>query len=377
MKSKMNKLVVFLTVFGLLTPAILLVANEGQAVVYADSLCVTERCLQAQAAEEEARAKAREAAEQRGTYQGEVNRLAAEVAVIQAEIDKNTEEIAQLTVQIEAAEAKIASLKILLTKTITKLYLENETTPLEILASAKSIGDYTNRQAQQDSMKKKVKAIADDVKRTQEELERKRSEAEVMREANQVRRDDVSAKQAEQTTLMLTWAGREAEYESQAKESQRIKDEERRARQEYLDSRTGGGIPNAGDPDKGGYPYANECPWNLDAHETGTGWGYVCECVSYTGWKVYEYSGYSPSYWGNANMWPGSARARGFTVSETPRVNSVAVMMGGQYGHVAWVEAINGDKLYISPYNYLINGQWGEYSEMWINASAFDVYIYP
>jgi peptidoglycan hydrolase CwlO-like protein len=377
MKKTTHKLVFFIAVFGLLLPTISLVVNQGQTTVYADNLCVTERCLAAEAAEAAARQKAREAAEQKGTYQGEVNRLAAEVAAIQAEIDKNSEEIAQLTVQIEAAEAKLASLKILLTKTITKLYLENETTPLEILASAKSIGDYTNRQAQQDSMKKKVKTIADDVKKTQEELERKRKEAEVMREANQVRRDDVAAKQAAQTTLMLTWAGREAEFESQAQDNKRIKDEERRARQDYLDSRTGGGIPSAGDPNKGGYPYANECPWNLDAHETGTGWGLVCECVSYTGWKFYEYSGYSPSYWGNANMWPGSARSRGFTVSETPRVNSVAVMMGGAYGHVAWVEAINGDKLYISQYNYLINGQWGEYSEMWISASAFDLYIYP
>jgi hypothetical protein len=37
-----------------------------------------------------------------------------------------------------------------------------------------------------------------------------------------------------------------------------------------------------------------------------------------------------------------------------------------------WVEAISGDMVYVSQYNYDLNGQ---YSEMWVNGSNF-TYIY-
>jgi surface antigen len=52
--------------------------------------------------------------------------------------------------------------------------------------------------------------------------------------------------------------------------------------------------------------------------------------------------------WGNANQWLASARAAGFTVTNTPAVGSVAV----QANHVALVTAVGDGTVTISEMNY-------------------------
>ena len=71
------------------------------------------------------------------------------------------------------------------------------------------------------------------------------------------------------------------------------------------------------------------------------------ECVSYTAWKVYQTYGYMP-YWGgvgNANQWPGDAQAAHIPTGSTPRVHSVAISMGGAFGHATYVESVNGNSI--------------------------------
>ena len=53
--------------------------------------------------------------------------------------------------------------------------------------------------------------------------------------------------------------------------------------------------------------------------------------------------------------------------------------MAGQYGHVVWVEAVNGDgTVDISQYNYYNAGGpgWGNYSRMRVSQYTYDYYIY-
>lgn len=122
----------------------------------------------------------------------------------------------------------------------------------------------------------------------------------------------------------------------------------------------------------GGYP----ARWdNAPQDSMLDSWGmYNRECVSYAAWKVHQTFGSMP-YWGgvgNANQWVRNARAAGIPTGKTPQVNSVAISMAGYYGHAMWVEAVRGDMIYVSQYNY---GLRGRYSEMWVNGSQF-TYIY-
>ncbi|MCA9327824.1 CHAP domain-containing protein [Candidatus Saccharibacteria bacterium] len=128
----------------------------------------------------------------------------------------------------------------------------------------------------------------------------------------------------------------------------------------------------AGDPSRGGYPAGWD---NARQDSMLDSWGmYNRECVSYAAWKVFQTYGYMP-YWGgvgNANQWVRNARNTGIQTSSTPKVHSVAISMRGYYGHAMWVEAVKGDMIYISQYNWDLRGH---YSEMWVS-SANLTYIY-
>jgi N-acetylmuramoyl-L-alanine amidase len=63
-----------------------------------------------------------------------------------------------------------------------------------------------------------------------------------------------------------------------------------------------------------------------------------------------------PSNWGNANAWYYNAQASGFSVGTTPIPGAIAWTGAGYYGHVAYVESVNGSMITISEMNY--NGNW-------------------
>jgi surface antigen len=129
----------------------------------------------------------------------------------------------------------------------------------------------------------------------------------------------------------------------------------------------------AGDPHHGGYPAIWDAPVAQDSRLDS--WGmYNRECVSYTAWKVYQTFGFMP-YWGgvgNASQWLGDAQNAGIATSLVPKVHAVAISQRGYYGHAMWVEAVRGGMIYVSQYNYGLDGR---YSEMWVNGSSL-TYIY-
>ena len=170
----------------------------------------------------------------------------------------------------------------------------------------------------------------------------------------------------------------QAEYNAQIA-ANNSKVAELKAAQAAANRKLSGGTASgviAGDPSHGGYPAYLD---NAAQDSLVDPWGmYNRECVSYTAWKVEQTYGHMP-YWGgvgNANQWPGNAARAGIPTGSTPKVGSVAVWNVGYYGHVMWVEAVNGDgSIWISQYNYDFNGR---YSEMRVSAgmAANLTYIY-
>ncbi len=91
------------------------------------------------------------------------------------------------------------------------------------------------------------------------------------------------------------------------------------------------------------------------------------------------------NYWGNANQWPASAQAAGYSVGSTPAVGAVAVWPydGGGYGHVAVVTAVESPtNIQVSESNYAGSMSIGNYRG-WFNPTAGTwgggtvLYIYP
>ncbi|MBI3889535.1 CHAP domain-containing protein, partial [Candidatus Saccharibacteria bacterium] len=71
---------------------------------------------------------------------------------------------------------------------------------------------------------------------------------------------------------------------------------------------------------------------------------------------------------------------KAIATGSTPREGSAGVISAGDYGHIVWVEKVNGDgTINISQYNYWNAGGsgWGHYSEMYnVSPSTYDTYIY-
>jgi peptidoglycan hydrolase CwlO-like protein len=314
-----------------------------------------------------------EAARLRGeadTLQNAVNVLSAQKNAIQAEIDLNQAKYDQLVIDITANTQKLERQKTTLSKTIAQIYANGTTTPIVMIASSKSVGEYVAAQEVRNSIKNQLKSAMDEVKRLKKELETQKAEVEHILADQKSRRDDLAAKEAEQANLLAQTQGQEAAYQSLIG-AKNTEISGLRAQQRAANAALGGRAV-AGDPNKGGYPaYLANAPHDALVDPWGM---YNRECVSYTAWKVEQKNGYMP-YWGghgNANQWPQSAINDGIPTGSEPRKNSVAISMNGYYGHAMWVEQVSGNQIYVSQYNYDLAGS---YSEMWINGSGL-IYIY-
>jgi len=294
---------------------------------------------------------------------------------LQTQINDNTAKSNDLQLQIEAAQKELDEQKRILGENIKAMYLEGDISTIEMLATSKDLSDYFDKQQYRDTVKNKIKDTLDKVTALKAQLSEQQSQLKDLIEQQTNLQAQVSAQKGEQDRLLGLNQEQRSSLDGQLK-ANFSKISELRRQQAIANAQLGGASIIPGDPGHGGYP----ARWdNASQDSLIDSWGmYNRECVSYTAWKVFEFTGHMP-YWGgvgNANQWPGNARNAGIPTSSTPRVNSVAIWMTGYYGHAMWVEAVNDDgSLWISQYNYDYNGH---YSEMRVSASmaAGLTYIY-
>jgi surface antigen len=109
--------------------------------------------------------------------------------------------------------------------------------------------------------------------------------------------------------------------------------------------------------------------------------GYAGSCVFYVMDQFHKLTGVYPKAFGDALVLAKSAAQYGWTVTSTPRVDSIAIFQPGDNGagsgtgHAAWVEQVSGAKIYVGEMNapdpYVITHRW-------INSPASGVrYILP
>jgi len=297
--------------------------------------------------------------------QGEIDSLRNQIAAIQSQIDVNTSRQTELSNQIDSAQKKLEEQKDLLSANIRSMYIEGNISPLEMIASSKNLGDFVDKQEYRDRIKDSISTTMDEIERLKTQLDSQKQEITRILEDQKQLRGSLDQKNAEASGKLAAVSQDKASFDSQIK-AQSGQITALRAQQRAANAKLGGNAV-AGDPSKGGYPSS----WaNAPQDSLVDSWGmYNRECVSYAAWKVYQ-SGRTMPYWGgrgNANQWPSNARSAGIPVDGNPREGDVAISMNGYFGHAMYVEAVSGGKVYVSQYNYAVNG---EYSEMWVNASG-------
>lgn len=335
--------------------------------------------------------EARQLSEQTDSLQAQLAIYSAERAQIQAQIEVSQTRYEQLQGQIKETEEQIQNNRVALGKTLADIYIDDQITPLEMLASSQTIGDYIDTQEYRSSIRDQLTIKIAEIQELKVVLEQQKTDVERTLGDQKNARNALVQKEQEQQQLIVQTQGQQSAYQRLAAETNERKLEIQRQQQAAIEAaiQAAGGTVNIlpGDPNKGGYPWEQDC-WvdeNAVSHGGANGngsdpLGYGCrQCVSYTAWKILQKTEYEPRWWGNANMWPSSARQSGFSTGGTPRVGSVGIISAGQYGHAVWIEAVNDDgTVDVSQYNYYNAGGtgWGHYSKMRVSAATYDTYIY-
>lgn len=291
--------------------------------------------------------------------------LAVEAAGFQATIDALAGQIATLEAQIAAneaerhkLEAEIAQHRNILGQNIRAMYLEDEISTFEVLASSNNLSTFMDKEQYRNEVK-------DRIAQTIDKIDQLKKRIEGIIASQQAAQTQLDAQRAEQARLLALnqqqRAALDTEIKNNSAEISKLRSEQAAANARLF----GNGIRNVADTS--GYPWANVAFPNSMADPWGM---YKRQCVSYTAWKVANSGRFMP-YWGgrgNANQWDDNARAAGIPVDRNPRVGDVAVSNTGTYGHVMYVEAVFDDgTIYVSQYNA---GWTGTYSEARISIGS-------
>lgn len=303
-------------------------------------------CLEALEREKAANASAASAASSANLYQAKVNELSASIAAKEVEIASTEAEIIELNAKITEAEEKLAEQQEALASMLVNRHFESDSEPIKILAGSSSISDLAEKQARETVVKEQISSTAISIKNTKIQLENDKASVEQLLEQQKQAKIDLVATRSEQQAIVDRYENDAAAYAAAAKEAQAAQRAAEQAEQE-AHPELYRGSSYTGDNT---YPWQNDCPSRQDDFltywEDAYGWhkigGYVCECVSYVGWKAYEYYGLALG-WGNAYSWDDAARNLGYLVNHTPAANSIGQSDGGTWGHVFWVESINAD----------------------------------
>ncbi len=357
---------------SILAVAMVFVASLGLfGVVRADRFDEQIRELRDQNSQKENKVQALQV--EADSLQGVISGLQNQINGLQNQIADNTAKSDALKVKITEAEAELSKQRAVLGQNIKAMYLEGDISTFEMLASSKDLGDFVDKQQYRNSVKDKIKDTMDRITKLKLQLNTQREEVERLIKEQTILNQQIESQKAEQNRLLSMNQSEQAEYNQQIKDNKsKIADLKKQQVLENIKLFGGSNNVAPGIPGGGGYPWGNSycywtnnvggaCPdydWWFNGRQWDS-WGYAFRnCTSWVAYKLAADGKSGFSYLGNAAQWPGGAAARGISVTygQGAKVGDAAVNPRGYYGHVMYVEAVDGDKVVISDYNRMGDG---------------------
>lgn len=381
-KKKIILIVSLMIFFGI--TSFMFVRNSDN--VYADKYDDQIKALQAQ--NELYTTNISELNKQSATLSNSIAELSSQASYLQNQINISQIKYDKITNQINQTEKDIKNNSDALGNTLADLYIDDNISDIELVASSRNISEYLDKQELRDSIKESLAAKISTIKKLKTQLEYDKIEIEKILNDQKIQKDELSKRQYDQALLLRQTQGKETVYQSLISNNQ-TKIAEARQLQAIMNSRSQktGGLMLVDSGLLSDYPWnSSNCPMDGyistgGADGNGTdGRGYGCrQCVSYVAWRIAKETGryYSWPGRGDARYFTGNLSGVGYKVGE-PKKGSVAVLESGQYGHVAWVEEVSSDKsrVLVSQYNYNYGAGSGMYSKMWLSVDFFDSYVH-
>lgn len=350
-----------LMIIGVVTVAS--VTNGAKVWGYTSSVCQkSAECMAAVEAEKKANAAAVSASASADYYQTKVNSLSMEVASIKVQIADTKAQVDDLNKQIKETEENLESEQNALAELLVNMHFESDAEPIRILAGSTSISDLAEKQARAEVAKEQIGTMASNIKEDKEKLENDKAQVENLLAEQEKAKQNLEKTMTEQADLVAKFQNDAKGYEEQVIAARNAQKAAMDTYRQQHPEETGvyyDGIDTYKSYiyDLGGY----ECPRDWDRFSTTVNGKYIggfgCECVSYVGWKAYERYGLYLA-WGNAYNWDDVGR-KYYAVDHNPTAGSIGQFDAGQYGHVFWVESVNGDgSIDVTDYNYNVDGRF-------------------
>ena len=362
LKTKMKNVLIACSVLVLAcSPVLIDVATIQSARALSKACENSKECREAAQREEEANKRAAEANNSASLFQAKVTELSLQIASMEMTIAETAAQVEDLKATILVTEKKLLAEKEGLADLLVNMHFEDDSEPIKVLAGAESISDLAEKQARNEVVGQQISAKATEIKKTKDDLEADKAKVEELLAEQQATKANLQSTKAAQEDLVAKYQSDASAYEEQAKVALAEKIAAEEAEQRANPQLYGGGKVYSG---ANTYPWQDQCPqqqdWDFSRYPgVGIIGGYLCECTSYAGWKAYEKYGIVISFWGDAKSWKSSAEKRGYLVDHNPAPGTIGQAVGGTYGHVFWVESVNGDgSVNITEYNnYWSTGQ--------------------
>jgi len=387
LKTKMSKIKIIKLRLSssalLLTGAIMTFGIVSSPIVNADSYTAQIQDLQNQNSQVSQNISGLE--NQASTYQGEINQLQVQISAIQSQIASTQANISEVQDQIQANQIKLTQEKATLDNIIKSMYVNGNLSTLEMLATSNNLSDFVTKEEYQNIVQNQIQSTLAQINATQATLKQQNAQLNVALFNQTSENSQLSSSEAQQQQLLSYNQTQQSSYTQQLQANNQklsVLEAEQAAANRKLDS--SGSLVTSGSCG-GSYPASasgSYGPWGCNYAHTSDfqagcayydNWG-MCnrECVSYTAWMVYQTYGISATDFGNANQWPASARSAGISTGSTPKVGSVAIYMGGSFGHAMWVVGVSGSMIHVYSYN---DNYDGNFYDHWVDASGL-TYIY-
>jgi peptidoglycan hydrolase CwlO-like protein/surface antigen len=362
------------------------VTQRAFADVYDDKIAALQEDIKKYNAQAEALAK------EADTLENVVAKLQKQADALQSQINLSQAKYNKLVKQIKDTEKKIADNKEALGKTIADMYVDGKITPIEMLASSDSIGDYLDKQEYQSSIRNQLAATIDKVKALKTQLEKQKTDQKAILDKQKAQQKSLAANQYQQQSILNETRGQEAAYQQLVADNKtRLESVAAQQRAYYQSLLNSGGNGSSGVV--GNFEYANwsgNSPCGSDGYpycgvqdSYSDPWAlYNRECVSYAAWALSARFGRFVGSFngsGNAYEWPTSAVIYSGAVRVyNPQPGDAVVLpaMAGfsPIGHLMIVESVNNNWVHVSQYNFYGTG---EYSTMDIKNSGVIYLRFP
>jgi peptidoglycan hydrolase CwlO-like protein len=369
------------TVLFLLIAVIFVSSLSSARIVGADSLESQVQALKQENATNKAAVK--DLLKTATSYQNAISQLQTQINQLQGQISENESQRSALEQQIKDHEVELDKQRLVLGENIKSMYVNGEMSTIEMLATSKDLSDFVDKEAYRNAVQSKVQETMTKIAKLQNELTAKKQQIEVLLQSLQQQRATVDASRAEQANLLSMNQQQQSEFNQKTKNNQSKIDELNRMIAAQRAANSGGIVPDGGmyfirvpgtvhafNPDS--YPHKNAgfsmqlgpCSFYDAYPDSPDGWGYCTrQCVSYAAWAVGASGRSIPMYYGNAKDWVSKAPAS--YVSRTPQIGDIAISTSGTWGHAMYVEAVDGNRMYVSQYNQQLSGEFSYQWRVW------------